>query len=96
MIVLAVSRPVFQVRASAESSRKCRTDLKPKDVKMAIQHAQNICWGHEDTAACRIAWDQVEEMSTALARQMERKLLLKNVAEVLCEEDPLACREYDV
>ncbi len=98
MLVLASARPVFRVNASAGpgSNRKCRKDLKPKDVKMAIQHAQSICWGYEDTSACQVAWDHVEEISSALARQMERRLLRKNMIEVMCEEDPLACREYDV
>lgn len=92
MRILAVSRPVFHVRVSAQARRYRRRDLTPKDVKMAIQHAQNICFGYEDTVACRVAWDRVEEVSSALARQMERKLLSKS----MYEDDPLACREYDV
>jgi hypothetical protein len=42
-----------------------------------------------------VAWGQVEEISTALARQQERELLKKNLDE-MCLEDPEACKEYDV
>lgn len=94
MVPVAVARPHFFVRASG-SERKKRTRIRPKDVKIAIQYAQNVCWGHEDTSSCRVAWDRVEELSSALARQVERDLLAKNRAEI-CEEDPLACREYDL
>ena len=86
---MAVARPVFSVRA--EGSGK----VTIKNVKVAIQQAQNICYGHEDTQACRVAWDNVEELSAAYARQREREILIKN-QEDLCKEDPIACREYDV
>ena len=72
-----------------------RTKLRPKDVHQAIQHAQLLCYNFEDTPACKVAWDRVEEMSSELARQREEALLLKNMMEQ-CEEDPEACREYDV
>lgn len=97
---MALARHGFFVMNCADPARNarraCRVEIKPKDVKVAIVHAQNICFGHEDTAACKVAWDRVEDLSTGLAKQMERKLLLKNMAEVMCEEDPAACREYDV
>jgi len=89
MLVMAVARPVFSVRA--EGSGK----VTIKNVKVAIQQAQNICYGHEDKQACRVAWDNVEELSSAYARQREREILIKNQEE-LCKEDPIACREYDV
>ena len=96
MVCLAVSRPHFFV-AAGNGPRKAlrRHRIRPKDVKVAIQYAQNVCFGYEDSSSCRVAWDRVEELSSALARQMERELLEKNQAE-LCEEDPSACREYDV
>lgn len=94
MLVMAVARPVFSVRAEG-SGKACRAKVTIKNVKMAIQQAQNICYGHEDEPACRVAWDNVEEMSKAYARQREREILIKNQEE-LCKEDPMACREYDV
>jgi len=94
MLTMAFARPVFSVRAEG-SGKACRAKVTIKNVKMAIQQAQNICYGHEDTQACRVAWDHVEELSSAYARQRERELLIKNQEEI-CKEDPLACREYDV
>lgn len=91
--VMAGPRPVFFVRAEAPRPRRsCRVKIKVSDIKLAINQAQNICFGHADEPACRVAWDRVEELSSALARQRERELLDK----IQCEEDPLACREYDL
>lgn len=91
MLCVAAARPVFFVRAENSGHKVRRVKLRVNDVKLAIQHAQNICYGYEDTPACRVAWDRVEEISSAFARQRERELIDK-----ICEEDPLACREYDV
>ena len=73
MLVLAVAKPV--------PPRK----LTPKDVKRAIRQAHNVCYNSEDTPACRVMWDRVNELSHALARQQERE-----------REDELETREYDV
>ena len=73
MYVLAVAKPV--------PPRK----LTPKDVKRAIQQAHNVCHNSDDTPACRVMWDRVDELSRALARQRERE-----------REDELETREYDV
>lgn len=91
MLCVAASRPAFFVRAESSGRNVRRAKLRVNDVKLAIQHAHNICYGFADTPACRVAWDRVEEISSAFARQREREL-----AEKACEEDPLACREYDV
>ena len=88
---MALARPVFSIRAEG-SGKACRVKVTIKNVKVAIQHAQNICYGYENEPACRVAWDHVEEISAAYARQRDRELL----AQRQCEEDPLACREYDV
>ena len=87
MLVLGMSVP--------PRPRPVTRKISPKDVKRAIQHAHNICYNFEDTPSCRVAWGQVEEISTALARQQERELLKKNLDE-MCLEDPEACKEYDV
>ena len=90
--VVAGARPVFFVRAQAPNPRRsCRVKIKVSDIKLAINQAQNICFGYENDPACKVAWDRVEELSSALARQREREIL-----EEICEEDPLACREYDL
>jgi hypothetical protein len=93
-MLLTVSGPKFFVRAEGSGrhiNKAVRSRLKPKDIKLAIQHAQLVCYGYEDTPACRVAWDRVEEISSAFARQRERELIAER-----CEEDELSCREYDV
>jgi hypothetical protein len=88
MLVLAMTIPP----RPRPASRK----ISVKDVKSAIQQAKNLCYNFEDTPACRLAWSEVEEISTALARQEERELLKKKNLDELCIEDPAACKEYDV
>lgn len=94
-VPLAVSRLQISAKKGADPKPARRTKLRPKDVEHAIQHAQLLCYGFEDTPACKVAWDRVEEMSAEMARQREEALILKNAAEQ-CEEDPQSCREYDV
>ena len=84
-LTLCMSRP------SVPPHRKITT----KDIKRAIQRAKNLCYNFEDTPARRSAWEKVDELSTALARQQERELLKKNLDE-MCLEDPEACKEYDL
>jgi hypothetical protein len=66
-----------------------RTKVRPIDVKKAIRHAQKF---HPKAPEYKQAWDDVEELSSELARQM---IETKNGSD-LCVDDPLACREYDV
>lgn len=61
-------------------------------LRKSLNHAKLICPGHEDTIECRLAWDRVEDVQKGL-----RKIREKNAPEnEMCEEDPLACREYDM
>jgi hypothetical protein len=85
MLVLAVAKPVLP------RPRK----LTPTDVRRSIQRAKNVCYGAEDAPACRVAWDHVDELSHALARQQERELVKKTLDEMRLE-DELEKREYDV
>ena len=94
-MALALARPKFFVSASASKPPR-RTKLHPRDVRRAIQHAELLCYGYEDTPSCRVAWDRVEELSSALARQREAELLEQNKRELMCEEDPKACIEFDL
>jgi hypothetical protein len=71
--MLTVSGPKFFVRAAASGRKAAPPRLKARDVKMAIQHAQLICYGYEDTLPCRVAWDHVEEITRALERQREHE-----------------------
>lgn len=94
-VPLAVARPKIFAKAGDDPKPVKRVKLRPKDVQQAIQHAQLICFGHEDTRACKCAWDNVEEISSAFAKQREAELAAKALDE-MCEEDPSSCREYDV
>lgn len=62
-------------------------------IAQRILHAQLICRGYEDTVECKLAWEHVEELKKAARKKKERAPPKK---ELICEEDPLACREYDV
>jgi hypothetical protein len=98
-LTLAVARLQIIAKKGADPRPPKRTKLRPKDVEQAIQHASNLCFNFEDTPACRVAWDRVEELSSELARQREESLRVKAIAEELeefCHADPEACREYDV
>jgi hypothetical protein len=87
-------RPLVFAKAGPDP-RPQQKKLRVKDVERTIQHAKLICFGHEDTAACRVAWDRVEEISSAFARQREAELA-EEAAAAQCEDDPEACKEYDV
>lgn len=83
MFVVACTGPVFS------------RNLTPKDVRRAIRQAHNVCYNAEETPACRVMWDRVDELSHALARQQERKLYQKTVDDDEKERE-LETREYDV
>lgn len=68
-----------------------RTKVDPRQLKYAIQYAENVCYGSKNTPACRIAWDHVEEISKAMCRQRQ-----EGKDDEICLIDPIACREYDV
>lgn len=68
-----------------------RTKVDPKHLKLAIQYAENVCYGSKSAPACRVAWDRVEEVSKAMYRQRAEEK-----EDEMCLIDPIACREYDV
>ena len=99
MLTLAVAKPQFFAKKGGDPRPAKRTKLRPNDVEQAIQQARNLCYHFEETPACKVAWDRVEELSSELARQREENLRIKALAEELeelCAADPLECREYDV
>lgn len=40
--------------------------IRRRQIRVAIQHAKNICHGHEDTLECRFAWEKVRVLSNEL------------------------------
>ena len=75
MLTLAVARPQFFAKKGSDPRPAKRSKLRPKDVEQAIQQARNLCYNFEDTPACKVAWDRVEELSSELARQREKPIL---------------------
>jgi len=65
---LACSSHKFSTGDSAGRPAPRRSQVRPADIKRAIQHANNICYNFEDAQECRIAWDRVEELSAEMAR----------------------------
>lgn len=63
-----------------------------KKLREGIRHAQLICPGHEDTIECKLAWDRVEDIQKAIHKKKKHP----PQKDLLCEDDELACREYDV
>jgi len=56
-------------------------------LKQAIDHAKSLCHNFEDTNECRIAWDEVNELTRALHNQKP---------EPEPERSEISKREYDV
>jgi hypothetical protein len=63
--------------------------IKPRpQLKKAIDQAMLLCRNFEDTVECKLAWDLVEDLSKGIPPPAY-------VDEEICEDDELACREYD-
>jgi hypothetical protein len=85
--IVACTRPVILTKSGGGDPRPPRrSKIRAKDVELAIQQATNLCFNFEDTTACRVAWDRVEELSSEYARQRYE----------IPRDDPLETREYDV
>lgn len=80
MFAVRVSPPVM---CTAQPSRK-KGHIRYK-LKQAIEHAQNLCRNFEDTKECRVAWDEVNDLTRALHDQKPEP-----------ERSELSKREYDV
>ena len=66
--ILACSSHKFSDKDGSSRPAPRRSQVRPADIKRAIQHANNICYNFEDPRECRIAWDHVEELSSEMAR----------------------------
>ena len=85
-------RPVIFTKSGGGDPRPPRrTKIRAKDVELAIQQATTLCFNCEDTTACRVAWDRVEELSSEYARQRYEAQHYE-----IPRDDPLETREYDV
>ena len=82
MLIKPLHRPV--VVCTAQPSRK-KGQIRYK-LKKAIDHAKNLCQNFEDTTECRVAWDEVNDLTRALHDQYPKEP----------ERSELSKREYDV
>jgi len=87
---MRATRPVFSVRAEVQKPRR-RTKVTPNTVKMAIQHAKNLCYNFETTTECRAAWELVEEISDELDRQKEEDKYINGTS----RDDADSLKMYD-
>ena len=98
--MLAVARIPVIVRATAQPSKPRKNKVKAKDIKSAIDQARLLCFNFEDTVECRLAWEQVEELSSAYNDQWmsEMKSRRSDAERAIDEARRLALenREYDV
>ena len=84
----ALSRPVVLT-----ARPKLRTQVKAKDIKRAIDYAKLLCLNYEDTIECRLAWEEVEELSNAYNDQ---KIYEKGAEDrAAAEQHRLEARERD-
>lgn len=98
--MLALARIPVIVRATAQPSKPRKNKVKAKDIKSAIDQARLLCFNFEDTVECRLAWEQVEELSSAYNDQWvgEMKTRRRDTERAIDEARQLALenREYDV
>jgi len=82
--MFAVAARVYPVKCTAMPQRKGFIRYK---LKKAIEHAQNLCANFEDSNECRVAWDEVSDLTRALHNQYPAPEP---------ERSELSKREYDV
>ena len=77
--------PVVCTAKPSPSRKKGQIRYK---LKQAIEHAQSLCHNFENTSECRVAWDEVNELTRALHDQRP--------TQPEPERSELSKREYDV
>lgn len=80
-------KPLRVMCAAQPSPSRKKGQIRYK-LKQAINHAQSLCHNFEDTNECRVAWDEVNELTRALHDQTPPPS--EN------ERSELSKREYDV
>jgi hypothetical protein len=81
---MSLAKPVY-VMCTAQPSPRKKGHIRYK-LKKAIEHAQSLCLNFENTNECRVAWDEVNELTRALHDQKPPET----------ERSELSKREYDV
>lgn len=88
-VVVAMAVPKFK---GTQMREKQLTEMIEKKVKEATQ----VCEGDQTSDECKVAWDEVEEISQAKA-DFRRKLEKEDPLESFCQDYPETdeCRVYD-
>lgn len=65
-------------------------------IERKIREAREVCEGNDASDECRVAWDEVEEVSQAKA-DLRRKMEKEDPLESFCSENPETdeCRIYE-
>ena len=63
-----------------------------RKIRASTSTAKLVCYGYEDTVECKLAWEKVDDLKKGLRKMKD----LEEKKPLLCEIDPLACRQYDV
>ncbi|KAL5557645.1 hypothetical protein UlMin_033856 [Ulmus minor] len=65
-------------------------------IEKKVQEATEVCKGDERSDECKVAWDEVEEVSQAKA-DLRRKLENNDPLESFCQDNPETdeCRIYE-
>jgi hypothetical protein len=90
--VSGASRNLYVVARASPSS----TNLE-ETVQHAIEDAEEVCKADGASGNCAAAWDEVEELSAAVAHRKASEKDKKDPLEVFCNEVPEAdeCRTYE-
>lgn len=65
-------------------------------IENKVKEAKEVCEGDETSDECKVAWDEVEEISQAKA-DLRRRLQNEDPLEYFCQENPETdeCRIYE-
>ena len=89
------------VRVKAMAVPKFKgTQLREKQltemIEKKVKEAEQVCHGDHNSDECKVAWDEVEEISQAKA-DFRLKLAKEDPLESFCQDNPETdeCRIYD-
>ncbi|KAF8106874.1 hypothetical protein N665_0130s0046 [Sinapis alba] len=93
------SRLAIATTATAKyKGTKMREEKLSEMIEEKVKEATEVCEGDERSEECKVAWDEVEEVSQAKADlRIKLKLLNQDPLESFCQENPETdeCRIYE-
>lgn len=98
---IEISKLRVRVKAMGGGVAKFKgTQMREKQLSEMIEkkvtEAKQVCEGDETSDECKVAWDEVEEVSQAKA-DLRRKLEKQDPLEYYCQDNPETdeCRVYE-